>query len=134
PPPPPLAERPRVCIQCPVYNEPDMIENLLDCVARLEWPRDSLEIQVLDDSNDATSERVSAWLRERCPEGLDVRHIRRDDRSGFKAGALAYGMTLSDAAFFAIFDADFRPQPDFLEALMPPFQDGKIGAVQARWE
>lgn len=131
---PPVAERPRVCIQCPVYNEPDMIENLLDCVARLDWPREALEIQVLDDSDDATSERIAAWLRERCPPGLDVQHVRRDDREGFKAGALAYGMTLSQAKFFAIFDADFRPQPDFLEALMPPFQDANIGAVQARWE
>lgn len=126
---------PLVCVQCPVYNEPLVIEALLDAVAGLHWPAARLEIQVLDDSNDDTTERIAAWLAARPDIASRVSHIRRSARAGYKAGALAHGMTLTDAGFFAIFDADFRPAPDFLATLMPHFaQAPDIGLVQARWE
>jgi len=124
---------PRVCVQCPLYNERLMIEGLLDSVSRLRWGG-GLEIQILDDSTDDTPQVIERWL-ERHPEAAGiVKHIRRSQRDGYKAGALAHGMTLSDGEFFAVFDADFRPAPDFLEQLVPYFSDPQIGVVQARWE
>lgn len=125
---------PKVCIQLPLFNEPLVVEALLDKVTAIRWPRGRLEIQVLDDSNDETPDIISCWLRAHPDRAACVRHIRRTDRSGYKAGALAYANTLTDAEFFAIFDADFRPEPDFLETMMPQFADAKVGVVQARWE
>lgn len=125
---------PKVCVQCPVYNEPLVVEGLLDAVANLQWPADRLEIQVLDDSTDETSARVAAWLDRHPEAGGRMRHVRRSDRAGYKAGALAHGMALTDAEFLAIFDADFRPPTDFLVALMPHFAAPDVGLVQARWE
>ncbi len=131
---PSALSRSKVCVQCPVYNEAFVIEGLLDAVSRLRWPREQLEIQVLDDSTDDTTGRIEGWL-ERHPEARGmVQHVRRTNRLGYKAGALGHGMTLSDAAFFAIFDADFRPSEDFLARLMPHFSDPRVGLVQARWE
>lgn len=126
--------QPRVCIQLPLFNEPLVVEALLQKVTAIRWPADLLEIQVLDDSNDETPAIIDRWLRANPVLAANVRHIRREDRSGYKAGALAYAMTLTDAEFFAIFDADFRPEPDFLERMMPQFADPKVGVVQARWE
>ena len=125
---------PRVCVQCPFYNEPSVIEALLACVAELRWPEGRLEIQLLDDSTDDTTARVTAWLERHPQHAGRFQHIRRTHRNGYKAGALAHGMTLTKAEFFPIFDADFRPAPDFLEALMPAFAAPDVGLVQARWE
>lgn len=134
-PPPPLAGRPpKVCIQLPIFNEPLVVEALLAKVTAIRWPADRLEIQLLDDSNDHTPEVVARWLAAHPASADKVRHIRRADRRGYKAGALSHGNTLTDAEFFAIFDADFLPEPDFLEKLMPHFADARVGVVQARWE
>lgn len=124
---------PSVCVQCPLFNEPLVVEALLEKVTALHWPG-KLEIQILDDSNDETPQIISRWLAAHPERAGAVRHVRRPDRKGYKAGALAYGMTLTDAEFFAIFDADFRPEPDFLERLMPHFNDANVAVVQARWE
>jgi cellulose synthase/poly-beta-1,6-N-acetylglucosamine synthase-like glycosyltransferase len=126
---------PRVCVQCPVYNEAAVVEGLLEAVAKLRWPAGRLEIQVLDDSTDETPARIAAWLVDHPEVAGRFRHVRRASRAGYKAGALAHGLTLSDAGFFAIFDADFRPAPDFLARLMPHFADDeRLGLVQARWD
>lgn len=125
---------PKVCIQLPVFNEPLVIEALLEKVAAIRWPADRLEIQLLDDSTDQTPEVAARWLAAHPAAATRIRHIRRPDRSGYKAGALAHGIAQTDAEFFAIFDADFRPDPDFLEVLMPHFASPRIGVVQARWD
>ncbi|RKX34987.1 MAG: glycosyl transferase family 2 [Verrucomicrobia bacterium] len=123
-----------VCIQCPVYNEPLVIEGLLKSVAAIDWYPGQLEIQILDDSDDETPSIISRWL-EKNPRWAGVcRHLRRSDRSGYKAGALASGMRQSRACFFAVFDADFRPSSDFLRVMMPAFTDPSVGLVQARWD
>jgi cellulose synthase/poly-beta-1,6-N-acetylglucosamine synthase-like glycosyltransferase len=125
---------PRVCVQCPLYNEPLMIAGLLETVTALHWPAAQLEIQILDDSTDETPEVIARWLAANPERAAGVKHLRRGNRAGYKAGALAHGMSVSDAEFFAVFDADFRPTPDFLETLLPYFSDPKVGVVQARWE
>jgi cellulose synthase/poly-beta-1,6-N-acetylglucosamine synthase-like glycosyltransferase len=129
-----VGAQPRVCVQCPLYNEPLMIEGLLETVTALRWPKERLEIQILDDSTDETSEIIARWLKKNPALAGVVKHIRRPHRQGYKAGALAYGMTQTDAEFCAVFDADFRPAPDFLETTMPYFSDPRVGVVQARWE
>ncbi|HEV2036607.1 MAG TPA: glycosyltransferase [Candidatus Dormibacteraeota bacterium] len=124
---------PRVCVQVPIYNERYVAERVLDAVCELDWPRDRFEIQVLDDSDDETvsivARRAAHWRRR----GITVMHVRRNSREGFKAGALAYGMTLTDSPFIAIFDADFVPPNDFLRRTMQVFEDPTIGFAQARW-
>ena len=125
---------PLVCVQCPVYNEPLVVEALLDAVAALSWPAGRLEIQILDDSTDDTTALIADWLDRHPAAAPRFRHVRRRERTGYKAGALAHGMTLNDAGYFAIFDADFRPASDFLETLMPHFAAPDVGLVQARWE
>lgn len=135
PQPPPLpAPFPRVCIQLPIFNEPLVVEALLAKVAGIRWPEGSLDIQVLDDSTDHTPEVVARWLAANPEAATRIRHLRRPERRGYKAGALSYGIACTDAEFFAIFDADFLPEPDFLEKLMPHFVDPRVGVVQARWE
>jgi len=125
---------PRVCVQCPLYNEPLVVEDMLASVTAIRWPRERLEIQILDDSTDETTAIIAAWL-ERHPEVASFcRHVRRNDRRGYKAGALAAGIARSEAEYFAVLDADFRPQPDFLEHMMPLFAAPDVAAVQARWE
>lgn len=125
---------PKVCIQLPVFNEPLVIEALLNKVGAIRWPADRLEIQLLDDSNDETPEVAARWLAAHPEQAARIRHVRRKDRGGYKAGALSHGNGLTDAEFLAIFDADFLPEPDFLEQLMPHFADARVGVVQARWE
>ena len=122
-----------VCIQCPVYNEPLVIEGLLESVTAIDWYPGQLEIQILDDSDDETPSIISRWLDENPRFAGVCRHLRRGSRSGYKAGALASGMRQSKAGFFAIFDADFRPSSDFLRVMMPAFSNPVVGMVQARW-
>jgi cellulose synthase/poly-beta-1,6-N-acetylglucosamine synthase-like glycosyltransferase len=126
---------PRVLVQLPVYNESTVIARVVEAAAALDWPRDRLRIQVLDDSSDGT-EILSAALAARFRDrGVDIACVRRGDRSGFKAGALANGLTRDDSAFVAIFDADFVPPPDFLRRAMAPLiADPGLAFAQARWE
>jgi len=125
---------PSVLVQIPVYNERAVVERVLHAVESLDYPRDRLRIQVLDDSSDETvgiSARACESLRSR---GFDAEHVRRGTRDGFKAGALAHGLARDASELVAIFDADFIPRPDFLKRTVPFFVDPKIGLVQARWE
>ncbi len=131
--PPPPPSWPRVTVQLPLYNESLVAERLIDACARLDYPRDRLEIQILDDSTDETpriaAARAAYWQRK----GVDVVHVRRRQREGFKAGALANGLRLARGDYVAIFDADFVPRSGFLRRLLPAFSDERIGVVQARW-
>ncbi len=124
---------PHVVVQLPVYNEENVVARLLDAVAALDWPPDRLTIQLLDDSTDATAALAEPCVARMQEAGLRVQHLRRAQRHGFKAGALAHGLAQTDAAFFAIFDADFVPPPDFLRRALPHFADPSIAAVQGRW-
>jgi cellulose synthase/poly-beta-1,6-N-acetylglucosamine synthase-like glycosyltransferase len=125
---------PVVTVQLPLYNEMYVAERLIDAVAALDWPAAQLEIQVLDDSTDETTEvvaRAVALWRER---GIDVRHLRREVRTGFKAGALAAGLAVARGELLAVFDADFVPAPDFLRRTVPYLAaDRNLGMVQGRW-
>lgn len=125
---------PFVTVQLPIYNELYVSERLLDCMATLRYPRERLEIQVLDDSTDETVDLIARKVAELRQQGLDIRHVRRANRVGFKAGALAEGLKTAKGEFIAVFDADFLPSPDFLEKTLPNFADPNIGMVQTRWD
>lgn len=132
--PPQPDEWPQVVVQLPIYNERHVVARLIDAMLALDYPRDRLTVQILDDSNDETRAIATACVEEARVHGLDIEHVRRPDRVGYKAGALEYGLTRTDAPFIAIFDADFTPEPGFLRRLMPYFvQDDGLGLVQARW-
>ena len=124
---------PRVTVQLPVYNEPQVVERLIDAAAALEYPSDRLEIQLLDDSADGTTDLAAAAVTRHRARGIDVVHVRRAERIGYKAGALAHGLGLARGEFVAVFDADFVPAPDFLLRMLPHFADPGVGMVQARW-
>jgi cellulose synthase/poly-beta-1,6-N-acetylglucosamine synthase-like glycosyltransferase len=124
---------PSVTVQLPVFNERYVVERLIDCVSRLDYPADKLEIQVLDDSTDDTREIVAGKVAMLQEQGLSIAHIRRPSRMGFKAGALEAGLIQATGEFMAIFDADFLPPADFLKKTMPYFQNARIGMVQTRW-
>ncbi|MDC1162196.1 glycosyltransferase family 2 protein [Tenacibaculum sp.] len=126
-------EVPFVTIQLPVYNELYVMERLLENIAKLEYPREKLEIQVLDDSTDESVVSTSKQIEELQKEGLDITHIRRKDRQGFKAGALKEGLKVAKGEFIAIFDADFLPKSCWLERTIPYFKSSEIGVVQTRW-
>ncbi len=126
-------EIPLVTIQLPVYNEMYVMERLLDNIALIEYPKDKLEIQVLDDSTDESVETTANQIKKLQQTGLDIQHIRRENRQGFKAGALKEGLVNAKGEFIAIFDADFLPQTDWLKRTIPYFKDGQIGVVQTRW-
>ena len=134
-PPAKLLENPdqRVLVQVPLYNEPEVAERVIRAVCELDYPRDLLSIQILDDSNDETVGIVATAVARFQAHGIQVEQVRRPTREGFKAGALAYGMTLDDAPLIAIFDADFIPQSSFLRHLVGDFKNERVGAVQARW-
>jgi cellulose synthase/poly-beta-1,6-N-acetylglucosamine synthase-like glycosyltransferase len=127
------SEMPVVTVQVPLYNEPAVAARVVDAVASLDYPRDRLEIQILDDSSDATppivAERVTWWRAT----GLNISHVRRAARDGYKAGALANGLQLAKGEFVAIFDADFLPAPNFLRHALRHFCSDRVGMVQARW-
>jgi cellulose synthase/poly-beta-1,6-N-acetylglucosamine synthase-like glycosyltransferase len=134
PPAPKAGERYEpVTIQLPVYNERFVAKRLIDSVCRIRWPRESLEIQVLDDSNEDTCSIVDDGVSKWRKRGLNIKVLRRKTRSGYKAGALAYGLKRATGDFIAIFDADFLPPRDFLQRTMPCFQDKRVGLIQARW-
>ncbi|OLC14306.1 MAG: hypothetical protein AUH32_06035 [Actinobacteria bacterium 13_1_40CM_66_12] len=122
-----------VCVQIPIYNERYVAERVIDAVCEMDWSRERFEVQVLDDSDDETSfiasRRVAHWRQK----GINITHVRRGTREGFKAGALAHGLTLTSAPFVAIFDADFVPLSDFLRRTVGVFDDARIGFAQARW-
>ena len=126
-------ETPYVTIQLPVFNEMYVMERLLDNIALIEYPKDKLEIQVLDDSTDETVVTTKAHIERLAASGLDIKHITRTDRSGFKAGALKEGLEIAKGEFIVIFDADFLPQPNWLKRTIPYFKNKKIGVVQTRW-
>ncbi|MCB9030313.1 MAG: glycosyltransferase [Deltaproteobacteria bacterium] len=128
-----LAQLPKVCVQLPIYNEGKVIERLLKSVANLDYPKDLLEIQILDDSNDSSCEYIDLKSAELMAAGYYVNLIRRERRDGYKAGALRNGLAKTEADFIAIFDADFAPDADFLKEAICHFVDEKVGMVQARW-
>jgi cellulose synthase/poly-beta-1,6-N-acetylglucosamine synthase-like glycosyltransferase len=128
-----LNEVPYVTIQLPVFNEAYVMDRLLDNIILLDYPREKLEIQVLDDSTDETVESTAAHVKRLAAQGLDIVHITRTDRSGFKAGALKEGLKIAKGDLIAIFDADFLPHADWLYKTIPYFKDPEIGVVQTRW-
>ena len=128
------SEYPSVSIQLPVYNEKYVVQRLIEHVVQIRYPKDKLDIQVLDDSTDETVEIVSGLVAGYREEGFDIVQICRKNRQGFKAGALAEGLNTAKGEFIAIFDADFLPKPDFLERTIKSFSDDEIGMVQTRWE
>lgn len=124
---------PAVTVQIPLYNEPLVTGRIIDAVAAFDWPAEKLDIQVLDDSTDETrrmvDDRVAYWS---C-RGIDIYAIRRNRRTGYKAGALANGLKQAKGELIAIFDADFVPRPDFLQKTVPHFSRPDIGMVQTKW-
>ncbi|WP_431133823.1 cellulose synthase family protein [Psychroserpens mesophilus] len=126
-------EIPYVTIQLPVFNEMYVMDRLLDNIALIDYPKDKLEIQVLDDSTDETIETTKRHIEKIKAKGFDIKHITRTDRSGFKAGALKEGLKIAKGEFIAIFDADFLPKPNWLKHTIPYFKDEQIGVVQTRW-
>jgi cellulose synthase/poly-beta-1,6-N-acetylglucosamine synthase-like glycosyltransferase len=127
-------EDPMVTIQLPLYNEMYVIERLINAVCEIEYPKDKMEIQVLDDSTDETTAIVSKIVEQKKQQGFDISHIRRGTREGYKAGALKEGMKIAKGEYIAIFDADFIPNKEFLKKTLSFFNDDKVGMVQTRWE
>ena len=126
-------EIPHVTIQLPIYNEEYVMERLLENIAKIEYPKSKLEIQVLDDSTDNSVIETAARIEALQKTGLDIKHIRRENREGFKAGALKEGLKVAKGEFIAIFDADFLPDSDWLKKTVVYFKDEEIGVVQTRW-
>jgi cellulose synthase/poly-beta-1,6-N-acetylglucosamine synthase-like glycosyltransferase len=131
---PPDQQWPHVVVQLPIYNERVVVERLIDAASAIDYPGDCLEIQVLDDSSDETTDIATAAVERNRERGVNINLIRRPTREGYKAGALAYGLGLTDAEFAAVFDADFVPRPDFLRQTIPfMIVDDRLGMVQTRW-
>ncbi len=124
---------PKVAVQLPIFNEATVVDRLVDAVCAFDYPKELLEIQVLDDSTDETVEIARRKILALEQQGYRIRHIRRDGRAGFKAGALEHGLQQTDAEFIAIFDADFVPKPDMLRRTIHFFTDANVGMVQVRW-
>ncbi len=129
-PPQPL---PRITVQLPIYNERYVVDRLLESVTRIDYPRELLEIQVLDDSTDETRMVASRLVSEYAQAGYPISYHHRPHREGFKAGALAEGLKSASGELIAIFDADFAPPPDILYRLVPYFRDPQVAVVQGRW-
>lgn len=127
------SEWPSVVVQLPIYNEKYVVERLLEAVALLDYPKEKLHIQVLDDSTDETRAIIDRTARLISAKGIQISVLRRPNREGYKAGALAYGLQYCEADFVAIFDADFVPEPDFLKRVIPQFDAPEVGMVQGRW-
>jgi cellulose synthase/poly-beta-1,6-N-acetylglucosamine synthase-like glycosyltransferase len=127
------SDLPPITVQLPLFNELYVVERLLESVCRLDYPRHLLEIQVLDDSTDETVKIAAAAVEKYRQQGFDIEYIHREDRTGFKAGALENGMKKAKGQLVAIFDADFLPRPDTLRKMVDFFIDERIGMVQMRW-
>ncbi|WP_417854519.1 cellulose synthase family protein [Xanthomarina gelatinilytica] len=124
---------PFVSIQLPVYNEMYVMERLLENMSKMDYPKDKLEIQVLDDSTDESLELTQKLVKQLKLSGINIVHIHRTKRTGFKAGALKEGLKVAKGEFIAVFDADFLPRPNWLKETIPYFKDENIGVVQTRW-
>ncbi len=132
--PPPAVDRwPKVTIQLPIFNERYVIERLVEAVSRFDYPRELMEIQVLDDSTDDTREIARACVERYQALGYAISYLHRTSREGYKAGALANGLKQASGELIAIFDADFIPPADFLRRTVPYFADSSVGMVQTRW-
>ncbi len=127
-------ELPMVTIQLPLYNEYFVVERLIRSVCNIKYPKEKLEIQVLDDSTDESQELCKSLVEEYKKKGFNIKYIHRTDRTGYKAGALKHGLELAEGDFVAIFDADFVPNENFLLKTIPYFSNPQIGMVQTRWE
>jgi hypothetical protein len=131
----PLSSYPVVTVQLPVFNELYVVGRLIDAACAIIYPKEKLEIQVLDDSTDGTVDVVARYVDRYRKLGYDIKQVRRTNRQGYKAGALKEGLTTARGEFVAIFDADFVPRPDFLLKTIPHFgSDPRTGMVQTRWE
>ncbi|WP_396623653.1 cellulose synthase family protein [Luteitalea sp.] len=130
---PQLDPLPVVTIQLPIFNEMYVVDRLVDAVCRLDYPKELMEIQVLDDSTDETVDVAALAVRRWQNQGFNISYLHRTDRTGFKAGALEAGMNVAEGRYIAIFDADFVPPADFLRRALPQFGDPQVGMVQARW-
>jgi cellulose synthase/poly-beta-1,6-N-acetylglucosamine synthase-like glycosyltransferase len=126
-------EWPPITVQLPVFNEKYTVERLLRSVTSLDYPADKLQIQVLDDSTDDTFDLIRKLVEEYQRRGVNIEHIHRTDRKGYKAGALENGLRSAIGEFIAIFDADFVPKPDWLKRTVPSFQNPQLGCLQTRW-
>lgn len=124
---------PNVTIQLPIYNEPEVVERLLKNIVQIDYPKEKLEIQVLDDSTDESSRLIEDQVLKMKAAGMDIHHLRRKDRKGFKAGALKEGLKSAKGEFIAIFDSDFLPKKDWLHHTVPWFKNEEVGVVQTRW-
>ncbi len=127
-------ELPRVTVQLPLFNELYVAERLIDAAAALDWPRDRLQVQVLDDSTDETRDVCAARVAHWRARGIDIDHVHRSDRSGFKAGALANGLARATGELVLVLDADFLPPADLLRRAVGHFAAPEVGMVQVRWE
>lgn len=127
------SEIPLVTIQLPIYNEKYVVERLIDNIVLINYPKDKLEIQILDDSTDESILETQLLVKKYANQGIDIQHIRRKNRVGFKAGALKEGLITAKGEFIAIFDADFVPNQDWLQKTIPNFKNPKVGVVQTRW-
>jgi cellulose synthase/poly-beta-1,6-N-acetylglucosamine synthase-like glycosyltransferase len=127
------ADLPHITVQLPLFNEMYVVERLVKAVTEIDYPRERMEIQVLDDSTDETVNIASATVARYAAQGFDIHYIHRDDRTGFKAGALENGMKTAKGNLIAIFDADFVPKPDFLRKLVHFFTEPTVGCAQMRW-
>jgi cellulose synthase/poly-beta-1,6-N-acetylglucosamine synthase-like glycosyltransferase len=131
---PPPETLPRVTVQLPLFNEMYVVERLLESVIQIRYPRELLEIQVLDDSTDETTQIARRAVEGYKEQGFDIHYLHRPDRAGFKAGALDAGLKVATGEYVLIFDADFIAPPDILEKTLGHFQDPRVGMVQARWD
>ncbi len=126
-------DAPIVTVQLPIYNEYYVVDRLIDNICLLKYPKSKLEIQVLDDSTDETIERTRAKVKYYSEEGFDIKLIKRENREGYKAGALKYATKTAKGEYIAIFDADFLPNADFLTKTIPYFENEKVAVVQTKW-
>lgn len=132
--PPSITDWPRVTVQIPIYNEMYVAERIIRAASNFDYPSELLEIQVLDDSTDETVNIVRSCVEELRSVGVEIAHLHRANRHGYKAGALAEGLNVAFGEFLAIFDADFIPPADFLRRTIPYFKDSDIAFVQTRWD
>ena len=128
-----LTQYPKVTVQLPLYNEKYVVQRLIHCMCNLDYPKSELEIQVLDDSTDESFDIAAELILDYQKKGINIKHIKRTERTGFKAGALAYGLQLAEGEFIAIFDADFLPSSNFLITTIKHFNNPNIGIVQTKW-